>query len=153
MTFIWIVDGFAVGQPLGYRSPHGHRNICIKLTMPEVERRKGNLLELEAPGASDHHAIVGWSFGSLAKGFHKGSRQEIRDFGKGETGPVSLWEMRRQAQQRFSRSCFMLKEVSQRGYHQPGEKLREERENMSVVPLPTDDPASDQAVGNFVRTG
>jgi hypothetical protein len=71
MTVIWIVGRFALGKLLGYRSSHGHRNICIKLTMPEVKRGKGNLFELEAPGASYHHAIVGWSFGSLAKGFHK----------------------------------------------------------------------------------
>jgi hypothetical protein len=49
MTFTRIVGGFAMSKPLGYRSSHGNGSIFILFAMPEVDRGKGNLFELEAP--------------------------------------------------------------------------------------------------------
>jgi hypothetical protein len=50
MTFIWIEDGLAPRKPLGYRPSLGNGNIFILLSVPEIERGKGNDFELEAQG-------------------------------------------------------------------------------------------------------
>lgn len=90
MTFARIAGRFAPSKPLGYRSSRGNGNVLILFVMPEIQRSKGDVFELEPPEASFFYQapVVGRSPGSLTQGFHEGSCQDLTDSWEEETFPI-----------------------------------------------------------------
>src|SRR5258706_15456534 len=125
MAVLRIIGRFALHKLMCYCSSRYHWHIFISFTVPQVERGERNRFKLEAPGTSDHYAIIGGSFRSLRKSFDEGCHEEITDGRPGKTLSVRLRPLLGKAEQRRSGMFLISKEVSHNGKQKPGKQCGE----------------------------